>query len=439
MGVVEDAGALMDAVASGVGEIEVRGTLSGMPMLTLAPGVTLRGGTLKFGAKGVRLTSDNVLDGVTVLTADDEVAILNDTGAADLGTLTLRDVRATGQVLLLAADAVRAGRVQVAGLRIDRADVRGRAGRPHGFGVEALQGAFTLWNRQRDAGVVITAELLDISAGSAGSPVRGSGVFVGGHGNWDGVPDGGTVQVSTLRTGEIHTNGGIPAGTPDLISGGVFVISGAVVQQVVNAAAVTTNGQNDMVLDNWGEVATWTATAPVTSNGPSGIGFVNFGKIGHLDVQAPIQTFGTGARGFNLYDGSLGRASFESIATHGDGSVGVQVSKPLPVLEISGDLTTEGGEGQSLVKGMQVSLKAIALSVKPGAEIDTISIGGQVRTTGDNVITVEIDGDVGRIDVQGGISAQGANSDAIHLRGDVEGLSAVTVRAASGQALVRTS
>lgn len=118
----------------------------------------------------------------------------------------------------------------------------------------------------------------------------------------------------------------------------MFVISGAVVQEVANVGPVTTNGQNDMVLDSWGDVVNWTATAPVTSNGPSGIGFVNFGAIDRLDVQAPIQTFGPGARGFNLYDGSLRHASFRTIATHGDGSVGVQVSKPLPILEISGDL-----------------------------------------------------------------------------------------------------
>jgi hypothetical protein len=32
----------------------------------------------------------------------------------------------------------------------------------------------------------------------------------------------------------------------------VFVISGAVAEQVVNAGPVATYGPNDMVLDNWG-------------------------------------------------------------------------------------------------------------------------------------------------------------------------------------------
>ncbi len=425
--VVTTASDLLNALQAGVDEIEVQGTLSGMPMITLGPGVTLRGGTLRFGAKGVRLTRDNVLENVTILTVEDEVAVLNDTSVSDLGTLVLRNVRATGQVLLLAAEKVEAGHVQVEGLQIDGADVRGRVDRPRGFGVEALQGAFTLWNRQPSSNVVITAELLDVTVGSAHTPVRGSGVFVGGHGNWDGIADGGTVQVSTLRTGEIHANGGIPAGTPDLISGGVFVISGAVVQQVLNTGPVTTYGQNDMVLDNWGNVANWTATAPITSNGPSGIGFVNFGAIDRLDVQSPIQTFGKGARGFNHYDGTLRHASFKGIATHGDGSVGIQISRSLPLLEISGDVTTEGGEGQSLVKGVQVSLKAVALSVKPGADVGAISIGGVLRTTGDNVVTVEVDGTVGRIDVAGGITASGNGSEAVRTSVNVPGLDAIAI------------
>ena len=432
--VVGNAQELLDAVGSDAVEIEVRGTVSGMPMITLKSGVALRGGVLEFGAKGIRLTSGNLLDGVTVRTADDEVAVLNDTSVEHLGTLTIRNVTTAGQVLLLADGSVRAGHVVVDELHVERADVRGRAVRPHGFGVEAMQGGFTLWNRQADPSVVITADLRGIRAGSEESPVRGSGVFVGGHGDWDGHGDGGTLKVSTLRTGEIHTDGGIPAGTPDLISGGVFVISGAVVEEVVNEGPVTTYGQNDMVLDNWGDVDSWIATAPVTSRGPSGIGFVNFGKLGRLDVRAPLQTFGTGARGFNVYDGSLAHASFESIATHGDGSTGVQVSQPLPLLEISGDLSTEGGEGMSLVKGVQMTLQAVALSVKPGGTIGTVTIDGALHTSGANVVTLEVEGEIDEIAVANGITATGPGSDAVHLTDrDVRGLDRVEISAADGE------
>lgn len=427
---------LQGALASDCDEIVVEGTITGMPMITLAPGVTLRGGTLQFGAKGVRLSTDNTLEGITVLTAEDEVAILNDVGVDDLGTLALRDVTTCGQVLLLADDQVRHGHIQIERLHVCSADVRGRARRPHGFGVEALQGGVTVWNLQPDPAIRITAELLDISVGSADAPVRGSGVFVGGHGDWDGKGDGGVLAVSALRTGEIHTDGRIPAGTPDLISGGVFVISGAEVAGVINAGPVTTYGQNDMVLDNWGTVTTWTATAPVTSNGPSGIGFVNFGDIDVLDVQAPIRTAGKGARGFNLYEGSLREARFESIETTGDGSVGIQVSRPLGTLIVTGNVTTSGGEGMSLVKGVQMPLQAIAVSIKPGGVVDRIEVSGCLATSGDRVVTLEIEGSVSTLSVAGGIHAGGRGSDAVHVSAGAPDLNGIELSTADGERLV---
>ncbi len=435
--VVRSATELAQALEAGAAEVQIEGTITGSPMVTLPPGTTLRGGELVFGAKGIRLTTDNTLTDITVRTEDHEVAILNDTSVGTLGTLTLRNVRTVGQVLLVAEGAVRSGHVQIEGLHVERADVRGRARRPHGFGVEALQGALTVWNLQPDPEVTITAEILDVSIGTEQTPVHGSGVFVGGHGDWEGKGDGGTLKVSTLRTGEIHTNGGIPEGTPDLISGGVFVISGAVVEEVVDVGPVTTNGQNDMVLDNWGQVATWRATAPVTSNGPSGIGFVNFGDIDTLDVQAPIQTNGKGARGFNLYDGSLRAASFASIATTGDGSIGIQVSRPMGTLKVARDVTTAGGEGISLVKGVQTPLKAIAVSIKQGGEVDAIEVGGKVATRGDEVTTLEVEGRIGRLAVSGGILATGRRSDAVHASTELPGLDQIELSAADGQTLVR--
>jgi hypothetical protein len=426
---------LLDALAT-ADDIEVDGSLAGMPMITLRPGVALRGGTLRFGAKGVRLTSDNRLEDVTVIVPDHDVAIGNDTSAGHLGRLVLRDVRARGQVLLLADGAVRGGHVDVDGLAVATADLRGRPDRPHGFGVDAMQGAFTLWNRQADPAVRITASLKGISAGAADSPVRGSGVFVAGHGDAAGQPDGGLVDADLLRTGPVFTDGGIGPGTPDLISGGVFVVSGARVAAVINDGPVTTMGANDMVLDNWGEVGAWTARAPITSHGPSGIGFVQFGTLDRLDVQAPVTTYGVGARGFNVYDGSLASARFESIATHADGAVGIQVSKDLPALDIVGSVTTFGGRGTSLVRGRQVQLSAIAVSVQSTGRIGRLSVGGSLSTHGDDVVTLDVDGTIGALKVQQGITAAGMGSDAVRLTGEVAGLDEVHVTAAHGQDIV---
>jgi hypothetical protein len=396
----------------------------------------LSGGRLEFGSKGVLLTRDNTLENIEVLVPEHEIAIYADTTQKDWGTLTLRGVTTVGQVAIIALDAVRSGHVAIDGLRIRAADVRGRADRPRGFGVEALQGGLTVWNRQSDASVEITAEIKNVTAGSEMSPVRGSGVFVGGHGTDDGKASGGSLKVTTLTTGEVHTDGGIAEGTPDLISGGVFVISGAVVENVTNEGPVTTLGQNDMVLDNWGDVRTWTALQPVTSYGPSGIGFVNFSDIGSLQVQAPIRTYGKGARGFNLYDGSLSEAMFESIETHGDGSIGVQLSRPLPRLTIRKDLSTQGGEGLSLVKGVQTALKAIALSIKPGGAVGELHVGGAITTSGDGVVAVEVADSVGLWDVHGGIVATGKGADGVHYSGNADAPAGVSVTSKRGEEVV---
>jgi hypothetical protein len=427
---------LMDALTS-ADDIEVVGSLTGMPMICLRPGVSLRGGTLRFGAKGIRLSADNVLEDVTVIVPDWEVAIFNDTSVSDLGRLSLTNVRTRGQVLLLADGAVSSGHVDVDGLVVASADVRGRPDRPHGFGVDALQGAFTLWNRQPDATVRITASLTGISAGSADSPIRGSGVFLAGHGDWSGRADGGVVEVGLLRTGPIVTDGGIEPGTHDLISAGVYVLSGAEVQAVINDGPVTTMGANDMVLDNWGKVDSWTARAPLTSHGPSGIGFVNFGTLERLDVQAPLATYGMGARGFNVYDGSVASARFQSITTHADGAVGIQVSKELPVLDITESVTTFGGQGTSLVRGTHTQLGAIAVSILAGGRIGRLTAGGSLSTHGDQVATLEVAGTLDALKVRQGITASGVASDAVRLVGKIQGLDEVTVTAAHGQAIAR--
>ena len=283
-----------------------------------------------------------------------------------------------------------------------------------------------MWNRHPDGGATLTASIRNVSAGSAAQPIRGSGVLVGGHGGPNGEPTGGTVTVSTLSTGEIHTRGDIPAGTPDLISGGVFVAAGAIVDSVVNAGPVTTYGPNDMVVDNWGIVGAWTALHPLTSHGASGIGVVNFGHLDHLDVRAPVTTHGTGARGFNLYDGTLQRADFVDVSTTGDGAVGIQISRPMGTLRIAGHLRTSGGEGHSLVKGVQTMLKAIALSITASADVDAVIVDGDITSAGDDLTTVDVEGHLGRLDVGGGIHATGHRSTAVRVSGAVSGLAEIT-------------
>jgi hypothetical protein len=314
----------------------------------------------------------------------------------------LLNLRTIGMIQLLAKDKVRTGHVEAENVDVASADARGYTERPKGYGVEVIPGAFVLWNQQTDQKVTITADLKGLTAGRAGAPVRGSGIFIAGAGD-----AGGRLIVSRLETGAVYSDGGIAPGTPDRITGGVFVVSGAFVDRVINHAPVTTYGPNDMVLDNWGTVGNWTAEDKITSFGPSGIGFVNFGTVDGLQVKSLIETFGQGSRGFNVYAGTVHTAEFERIVTHADGAVGIQISQPVGEIIVRRGIDTYGGTGDSLVKGVVVKLAAIALSIKPGGAARNISIGGGLTTHGVGVNALELHGTVDSLHICGGLTAAG--------------------------------
>ena len=412
---ISPAAELLAAVAdASVRQITVVSDLNGLPTFRLSPGQELtaanRKVALRFaaGQDGVQLSTDNQIDGVDVSTDLDRRALYNDTRVERLGQLVLRNLRATGVVHLLACDQVRSGYVEVENVDIVAADARGYDERPKGYGVEVIPGAFTLWNQHRDPSVVITADLTGLSAGRAGAPVRGSGVFVSGGGD-----RGGRLVASRVETGAVHSDGGIAPGTPDRITGGVFVVSGAFVDEVRNHGPVTTYGPNDMVLDNWGAVSHWVAEEKITSLGPSGIGFVNFGTVDRLQVNAPIETFGLGARGFNVYTGTVNSAEFDRIVTHADGAVGIQISQPVGRIAVRRGIETYGGTGESLVKGVVVTLSAIALSIKPGGSARQIAIAGGLVTHGESIHPLELHGVVGSLQITDGFTAAGGGFEKI--------------------------
>ena len=346
------------------------------------------------------MSVDNALEELDLLTDPDRCAVCNDTTVDGLGRILLREVRTVGAVRILARDRVRGGHVEAHGVDVEAADARGYGVRPKGYGVEVIPGAFTVWNQQDDPAVTVTAELTGLSAGRAGAPVHGSGIFVAGAGE-----AGGRLVVRRLETGQVHSHGGIAPGTADRISGGVFTVSGAVVGTVRNRGPVTTYGPNDMVLDNWGTVDRWTAEERVTSHGPSGIGFVNFGTINRLEVNAAIETFGGGARGFNVYAGTVQTAVFERVVTHADGAVGIQLSQPVGDITVRRGLETFGGVGPSLVKGVVVKLPATALSIKPGGSARRIRIRGGLAAHGRGIEPMQFHGSVGSFEVSGGFDA----------------------------------
>jgi hypothetical protein len=397
---------LSAAKDSRVGAIVLTADLGDVPTFGLLPGQALRSllghqFALGFapGVDGVRVSSDNSILFLDVEVSPDKRAIWNDYSVPTLGRITLGSLNTIGRVQILIKDAIREGHVEVNGLDIRAADSRLEQDRPREYGVSVLQGAFTLWNMQPDPEIVITADLVNLSAGRFGAPVLGSGILVSGAGD-----KGGRLEVQHLVTGGVYSDGKLPPGTPDQITGGVFTVYGAHVDLVKNDGPVVTHGVNDMALDNWGFVERWIAKETVTTLGPSGIGFVNFGTIGDLIVEAPIETFGPGARGFNVYTGTVSRADFDRIVTHADGAVGVQISQPIGQLRVRRGIETFGSTGPSLVKGVVQNLSAIALSIKPGGSAERITVEGGLRTHGKGIPPLEQQGTIEELTIAGGFS-----------------------------------
>jgi hypothetical protein len=149
----------------GARSLVVRGNLANVPSVRLAPGQTLTGegdnASLSFvkGVDGLQLSSDNEVRSLHLEASADKRAIFNDTSVKGLGRLRLIGITTIGQVQLLARDSVRSGHVEVDGLDIIASEARAQSGRPYGFGVKVIQGAFTLWNMQTDENAAISAKL----------------------------------------------------------------------------------------------------------------------------------------------------------------------------------------------------------------------------------------------------------------------------------------
>jgi len=176
----------------------------------------------------------------------------------------------------------------------------------------------------------------------------------------------------------------------------------------------------------------------VVSYGPSGIGFVNFGTVGDFTAEAEVVTYGLGARGFNQYDGTVRNIRFKSIQTFGDGSIGIQVSKPIGTITVDKDVITHGSIGNTLVKGVIMQLPAEAFSVKPGGVVEKLVVGGSLVTHGAKVTTYAVEGgQVRAIDIKGQVLANGQGSDAVLVAGNgATPLTGVRANAKSGRALV---
>jgi hypothetical protein len=409
---------LVTALAKGMpATLELQGTVLCPYPIVLPAGISISGVDkehciLSFSnSDGIGLTANNQITNLNIQTSPDKRAIFVCSNHADTGTFILKDLTITGQVQILTRAGTYNTKLVADNIDIVACDARRYSEQPQKYGVNVYQGAFTVYNFNSELDSVIEATLTNISLGRKGAPVIGSGLFVGGYGD-----NGGWVIADNITTGDIYSNGMIPYGQANLITAGVFIVNGAKVGSITHKGLVTTYGVNDMVLDTWGEVEKWVAEKPITSYGPSGIGFVNFGVVDEFETKDKIETFGLGARGFNQYDGTVTKAVFHSIITHGNGSIGIQVSKPVGSITVKNGIVTHGAEGQTLVKGVIMTLAADGLSVKTGGAIQQLSITGGIITSGSNVHAYSVDGGtVHALCIKGDITANGMNAIAVSV------------------------
>lgn len=407
---------LVSAVNDGQKEIVITRSILCNYSLLLPEGVTIMGKAQENGelpllsfqhSDGIGVSANNAVKNLNIDVPVKHKAIFNTTVKSDLGTFSLENLMVKGQVSIITRVGVEKAKVIMDNVDIHSADTRHYLEQPQKYGVNVLQGALTIYNINPKEESLLSVSISNISIGRKNAPVTGSGIFISGFGD-----KGGKTEISSLHTKEVYSNGKIPLGVADYITGGVFVLFGAHAKEVITDGEIVTYGVNDMVLDIWGSVDNWTSNAAVVSYGPSGVGFVNFGTVKNFAVNAPVQTYGLGARGYNQYDGTVDNISFQSIETFGDGSIGIQISKPIGKLTVNGNVTTHGTIGSSLVKGVYVDLPAYALSIKDGGEAQQIDIKGDLVTNGNDVITyiVEKGGNPGHLTIDGEIIATGKHS-----------------------------
>jgi hypothetical protein len=111
--------------------------------------------------------------------------------------------------------------------------------------------------------------------------------------------------------------------------------------------------------------------------------------VNELRVNAPIETFGQGGCDFNVYTGTVILAEFGRVITHADGALGIQISQPIGRLKVRRGIETFGGTGQSLVKGVVMTLSVIGLSIKPGGSAREIEINGGIKTDAPGISPIE--------------------------------------------------
>lgn len=234
--------------------IELQNSMTSPTVLHVPKGVKLVGAKdqlvlLAFSSDdGIALNGNNEITNIAIQTNPSNRAIFIESVEEDLGIITLQNLTITGQIQLLTREATMKTTIIAKDIDVVMADSRRYSEQPQKYGVNVYQGAFTIYNYNSNPDSLIKATLENITIGRENAPSVGSGIFISGFND-----NGGQVRVDQLTTGDIYTNGMIPAGQPNLITGGIFIVNSVKAEKIHSLGTVVTYGTNDMVLDVWGK------------------------------------------------------------------------------------------------------------------------------------------------------------------------------------------
>lgn len=363
------------AVACGAALIEVAGVFRELPTLQLSCGQSLRaapaGARLAFarGNDGLGLPGNNEIAGIAIETDVARRALLVSSSPPQpaAGRIVLRDLSVSGQVECRLDGDDRIDRLDLVRVHVRAADTTARADRPHGNGVTCLQGAITVWNRNR--GHELRLGIDDVSIGAPDAPVRGSGIFIGGTAGLGG----GRIRAQHVRMGAVYCDSTLTASETTLISGGTLVLPGTRIVRIESFGPQMTFGANAVPIDNWAEIDEWIVNGDVTTHGPNAIAIVNAGRLGSIAVHGHVETFGDGARACSIY-GPAALISLASVTTHGAGAAGIHLMSEVGRLEVPGGLTIRGRSGAAMVQGRIQTLAADGVHVARTGRVGFLAV-----------------------------------------------------------------
>lgn len=404
----------------------LRNDLTDVPSLRLMPFQSLSGEfdgkkiIFKPGAEGFCLSKGNELKSLVIQTSPDKRAIFQDQEMESLSVHHLSRITVTGQISFIITDKTKKGRIEASFVHVADAATMQLKERPNRFGVDLIQGAFTVWN-QSENDTELEVDITHFSCGGETRPINGSGLVL--CGNEERM---GHIRSTVLSCGHIYTKGEIGKGVADLVSAGVAICYQTLVRHMNIYGRITCYGGNEMGIYNWGMIEHGTITDRIETHGANGCGFINAGNLGKLNFMHEIETFGTGARGFYMFDGAAKDIHFDRIVTHGDAASAIQFNRYIDRISISNGIEVFGNCLNVLFADSVVKASADGISVKHGGTARMIKVTGDITTHGREVRSIYDEAGIEKLLVSGKVLATGEKSLALDVHDGYFGADNVT-------------